>query len=336
MSGVRQTTNGIPRHVTPSAAAWKRRLLAAVLDFALLALLQVGLCQVFGVVEPAGGASLIGGDGLAPAYVAGLAMLSTGWLVAIAVAYFTLFEGLFAATPGKALAGVRVVGAEGRPATLLEALLRNVLRPVDAWPFAYLLAMLSVYRSPSLQRLGDRVADTYVVPAATMRRDECRRGRLIGASLLLALLFAALAGGGVAFDYLGRPALVVQGWALVTNTAWFDSTTPGAPPLCGPWQLGPFPSGGDPFRAYEPSLPRHIAQYTIGAPHWDGNAVTYPLRLRLVPAAATDHGGTPTEPVQVPGLAGPDPAGDIYDATITLHWTGFPSGWVVAGGETRC
>ena len=164
-----------------------------------------------------------------------------------------------------------------------------MLRPVDAWPFAYLLAMLSVYRSPSLQRLGDRVADTYVVPAATMRRDERRRGRLIGASLLLALLFAALAGGGVAFDYLGRPALVVQGWALVTNTAWFDSTTPGAPPLCGPWQLGPFPSGGDPFRAYEPSLPRHIAQYTIGAPHWDGNAVTYPLRLRLVPAAATDR-----------------------------------------------
>lgn len=336
MSGVSQTTTSIPRHATPYAAAWNRRLLAAALDFALLSLLQVGLGQVFGVVHPAGGASLVEGDGLAPAYVAGLAMLPTGWLVAIAVAYFALFEGLFAATPGKALAGVRVVGAHGRPATPLAALLRNVLRPVDAWPFAYLLAMLSVYRSPFLQRLGDRVANTYVVPAAAMRRDERRRGRLIGASLLLAVLLAALAAGGAAFDYLGRPALVVQGWANVTNTSWFDSTAPGAPPLCGPWPPQPFPAGGDPFRAYELALPRHIAQYAIGAPRWDGGAVTYPLRLRLVPAAATDHGGTPTEPAQVPGLAGPDPADGVYDATITLRWTGFPAGWVVAGGEMRC
>jgi hypothetical protein len=180
------------------------------------------------------------------------------------------------------------------------------------------------------------VANTYVVPAAAMRLDERRRGRLIGASLLLALLLAALAAGSVAFDYLGRPALVVQGWARVTNTVWFNSTAPGAPPLCGPWQPQPFAAGGDPFRAYEPALPRHIAQYAIGAPRWDGDAVTYPLRLRLVPAAATDHGGTLTDPAQVPRLAGPDPAGDIYDATITLRWTGLPGGWIVAGGETRC
>lgn len=81
---------------------------------------------------------------------------------AIPLIYFTLLEGFFGATAGKMLLGLRVVQLDGSRITWQEAIVRNLLRPVDEIVF-YLVAAISVWSSPRKQRLGDRAAGTAVV-----------------------------------------------------------------------------------------------------------------------------------------------------------------------------
>ena len=84
-------------------------------------------------------------------------------MVALAWGYPIVFEGLFGGTIGKLVLGMRVVNAEGGNIGLGRALVRNLLRIIDALPFFYLLGAILVASSDTKQRLGDRVAGTYVV-----------------------------------------------------------------------------------------------------------------------------------------------------------------------------
>lgn len=68
-------------------------------------------------------------------------------------------------TPGKRLAGIRVVRADGGPPGLAESLVRNVLRAVEL-PLAYAPGILAVALGARRQRLGDVVAGTLVVRQA--------------------------------------------------------------------------------------------------------------------------------------------------------------------------
>jgi uncharacterized RDD family membrane protein YckC len=65
-------------------------------------------------------------------------------------------------TPGKRLAGIRVVRDDGGPPGFAESLVRNVLRAVEL-PLLYAPAILAVALGPRRQRLGDLVAGTLVV-----------------------------------------------------------------------------------------------------------------------------------------------------------------------------
>jgi uncharacterized RDD family membrane protein YckC len=65
-------------------------------------------------------------------------------------------------TPGKRLAGLRVIRADGAPVGLLESLARNLLRVIEL-PLGYAPAILAVALSPRRQRLGDLVGGTLVV-----------------------------------------------------------------------------------------------------------------------------------------------------------------------------
>ncbi len=85
-------------------------------------------------------------------------------------------------TPGKRLAGIRVVRTDGGPPGLTESLVRNVLRAVEL-PLAYAPGILAVALGARRQRLGDLVAGTLVVRQARFdlsRYDvagpESRRG----------------------------------------------------------------------------------------------------------------------------------------------------------------
>ena len=81
----------------------------------------------------------------------------------VAILNFIVLEGTQGATLGKMLLGLRVVKVNGSPIGLLEALIRNVLRAIDALPIGYLLGGLLALSSPLKQRLGDRLAQTVVI-----------------------------------------------------------------------------------------------------------------------------------------------------------------------------
>ena len=86
--------------------------------------------------------------------------------IAGSFAYFVLMEWLFAGTLGKLLLGIRVTTAQGEICSFGRALLRNLVRPVDAFPYLipYLLGFLVMGTSQGRQRLGDKLAGTMVVP----------------------------------------------------------------------------------------------------------------------------------------------------------------------------
>lgn len=78
--------------------------------------------------------------------------------------YFAMLEALWSGqTPGKRMIGLRVIGMSGRPITVYEAILRNVVRIADQLPGLYAIGILSMFLTEKHQRLGDLAAGTVVV-----------------------------------------------------------------------------------------------------------------------------------------------------------------------------
>jgi uncharacterized RDD family membrane protein YckC len=97
-----------------------------------------------------------------------------GLLLVLAIAYYVIFEAVVGATPGKLLLGLRVRDATGKRCTPKAALVRNVLRVVDAFPYfvPYLAGAIAMWtdepspdgshRADPPRRIGDRLAGTIV------------------------------------------------------------------------------------------------------------------------------------------------------------------------------
>jgi hypothetical protein len=153
---------------------------------------------------------------------------------------------------GKALARLRVTDLEGGRANWRSALVRNLARPLDVLPFAYLLGGVLVLGSRNHQRLGDRLAGTVVVPrsavtSAPIDRTTMRR-RGIGLAAIVVILLAFCAW----FDYFGRPPLVIES---ARNTGEFIFREP-------------------------------VSTYQLGPGRFAGDSVTYPISYRI---ASTDQ-----------------------------------------------
>lgn len=95
-----------------------------------------------------------------------------GWIVTdpicliflvVIVLYFVLLEGALGVTIGKRLLGLRVIKVEGGSPGIKRALVRNLLRAVDALPAFCILGMWLISSSTERSRLGDRVAGTRVI-----------------------------------------------------------------------------------------------------------------------------------------------------------------------------
>jgi uncharacterized RDD family membrane protein YckC len=84
------------------------------------------------------------------------------WPLLVVFAYYVGSEALTGQTVGKRAVGLRVADMSGDPIGLGQAIVRNVLRVVDAFLF-YLVAAISVWSSAERQRIGDRVANTVVI-----------------------------------------------------------------------------------------------------------------------------------------------------------------------------
>jgi len=203
--------------VVPSERAVKarqvrrRRLGALILDFLFFSIVLTVVNNVYGITVVTSGPPL-SPVGMVAYYTttAGVAwpVQTLLWLV-----YYIVPESLFGASLGKMLCGLCVVRVDGRPLGIGAVVARNVLRLVDVLPGLYLIGGLSVLITTNSQRVGDRWAGTTVVardvalaqdPRAT-RRPPPGAGRMLRAFLVAALLFT------IAFDYFGRPPLVIEG-----------------------------------------------------------------------------------------------------------------------------
>jgi len=105
-------------------------------------------------------AGLLGGNPIRSA------QLSSVLTAVLTFAYFTYMEGSYGQTLGKKLLGLVVVTEDGGDCEMGDAAIRNLLRFVDALPFAYLLGAVVIFISDDDQRLGDLAADTVVARTA--------------------------------------------------------------------------------------------------------------------------------------------------------------------------
>ena len=83
-------------------------------------------------------------------------------LLAAGLGYYIVCEAATGATLGKRLVGIRVVSEDGERLSFGAAVVRNLLRVIDAL-FFYLVGFLFALTSMRGQRLGDRAAHTIVV-----------------------------------------------------------------------------------------------------------------------------------------------------------------------------
>lgn len=128
------------------------RTLAAVLD--MLVLIAGALALMTSI-------AILGGYGLSIGRFGGAILILVGFIVW--TGYFILFEGLRGGqTPGKRIAGIRVVMDTGHAVTPGAAAVRNLLRVADALPPPYLIGALLVAFHPRGKRLGDLAAGTVV------------------------------------------------------------------------------------------------------------------------------------------------------------------------------
>jgi len=212
------------------------RLLALIVDAFLFGVLSFVVNSVYGVTEITSGAP----TGTFGNYTT-ITAVAWPWQVLLGLAYFTIPEALFGATPGKQLMGICVVSAGGTPVTVRAVLVRNVLRVIDWLPFLYVLGGTLALLSEKSQRFGDLLAGTTVVSrrdaagAGATRHAGRRARRLAGILLVCAVVLT------FAFEYFARPMLVIEG---LYN---------------------------------ERQMPIRGAGYTLGSPQWSVGHVKYPI-----------------------------------------------------------
>lgn len=84
------------------------------------------------------------------------------WWTILSLIYFAAVE-MAGTTIGKAIVGLQIVDENGKTPGPVRSLIRNALRIADFLPLFYLLGYLTANSSPTRQRLGDRIAHTYVI-----------------------------------------------------------------------------------------------------------------------------------------------------------------------------
>lgn len=139
---------------------WHIRVLAAV------AWLVVGALIYFGAVGPVDGLGALGAGAIYTIWVPS---------AAIYLLYHPILELMMKGrTPGKRIAGVRLVGHDGATPGIAALLIRNVFRLVDSLPFAYCIGLAATMLTERSLRIGDLAAGTVLVYDDKKKGDEFR------------------------------------------------------------------------------------------------------------------------------------------------------------------
>lgn len=139
--------------------------------------------------------------------------------------YYLLMEASLGATLGKLICGLRVLEVNGQSPSLGSIVIRNCLRLID-YPFAFLVATLSMESSPLNQRLGDKAANTLVIKKARPARPTVDLkhtplastfSRLLAEIIDLTLVLAALYGlfRWINFQHPFQSALIILSLPLL-------------------------------------------------------------------------------------------------------------------------
>lgn len=118
------------------------------------------------------------------------AIITLGLTIIFGFLYYWVLEGLFGATLGKVIIGIKVIKKDDTKCDLRSSLIRNLMRVIDilgVYLIGFFIALLSKFR----QRLGDHLANTVVV--------EVRVGKILRALFIILWVFSI--GGGVWFSY---------------------------------------------------------------------------------------------------------------------------------------
>src|SRR6202165_2110556 len=126
--------------------ALPRRLLALIGDTLVISRLAAIVNGTFGVTRVTSGIATTMGSGGFTSFTT-QTTVDWPWLALVWVTYYAVLEGLFGATVGKRLAGVRVTDLEGRRIGPQAAIVRNLARLLDVLPFGYLLGGLLTLRT---------------------------------------------------------------------------------------------------------------------------------------------------------------------------------------------
>ena len=130
-----------------------RRVVAIIIDSILLGIVYFVMSLLFGSTTTQGGGVSTTLSGL-PFVI----------YLLIVVAYYTGLEGSTGQTVGKMLLGIQAIREDtGDSPGMGKALIRTLLRIVDAFPVAYLVGFIVVLISAKNQRVGDMAAGTLVV-----------------------------------------------------------------------------------------------------------------------------------------------------------------------------
>ncbi|WP_421735989.1 RDD family protein [Cellulomonas sp.] len=144
----------------PLVASWSRRVVAALLDWAILSgatWVVLGQGGVAPSLQPTFGGPSSGAADPVSWY-------TSGWLVGLVVAMLVL-QGWTGATPGKRVAGVAVVRvSDGRPAGIVAAGLRVVAHVIDS-------ILLIGYLRPLWNARGQTFADSMIGTLVIQTRE---------------------------------------------------------------------------------------------------------------------------------------------------------------------
>lgn len=86
--------------------------------------------------------------------------------------YYIFFEAKDGRTPGKKKCHLKVVQDNGLPANTQSIILRNLLRPADSFPFAYVVGIITMAFGKEFKRIGDWAAGTIVVHEHQAKHSE--------------------------------------------------------------------------------------------------------------------------------------------------------------------
>ena len=116
-----------PAQSIETATLWARTR-AIIADVIIVSILQAVINAVFGSEYVT---NVITAPGTSGGFSAFNSTTTVGdfWLWVVAIGYFSVFEGLFGQTPGKAIVAIRVTDLGGRRASWRAVLIRNGANP---------------------------------------------------------------------------------------------------------------------------------------------------------------------------------------------------------------